>query len=83
MKPSSKKKHPPQDLPIGTLHKIQDFLPSPEKLMQECFGSKKITITLDYETIKSFKLMAERADTKYQTLIREVLKRYAHRYEHR
>ena len=66
---------------MGALHKMKDFLPSPEQLMSECFGSKKITITLEYETIKSFRLMAERSETKYQTLIREVLKRYARLYE--
>ena len=58
--------------------KIMDkgFLPSPEELARAPVNVK-ITIKLTYETIEFFKEVADKHNTSYQRLIRQVLDEYA------
>ncbi len=74
-----KKKTFNQDMPIGKLTKIKDFLPPPAKLAipEE---TTKITISLRKSSIEFFKSQAERYRTKYQRMIRELIDRYATQY---
>ena len=77
MKKKTKKFDP--DMPIGKLTRIPNFLPPPDQLVPP--GQVvKITISLDQESLLFFKKTAEKLGTKYQRMIREVLKRYAQAY---
>ena len=67
------------DKPIGSLKKIDDFLPAPEKLIPSV-ATKKVTISLDETTIKFFKTQANKRHKKYQQMIREVLRLYAEKF---
>ena len=68
-----------EDMPIGKLTRVKDFLPSPEELV---ISEKKlkITIELDEKTVNFFKNFAEKHDAKYQRMMREVLASYAKKY---
>lgn len=68
-----------ENMPVGRLIPIRDFLPPPDKLFSK-EEKTKITITLDSATVQFFKKAARRAGLKYQRVIREVLKGYAARY---
>ena len=58
---------------------ISDFLPPPEELVLK--ESKiKVTIALSSRSIEFFKTHAKKNNTKYQTMIYEVLDRYAQNY---
>lgn len=70
------KKQRRTDKPIGALTKVTDFLPAPSKLVPREY-LKKITLTVDDETIAFFKSTAKALGTKYQKMMREVLKNYA------
>lgn len=65
--------------PVGKLTRVPDFLPSPEMLMQP-ENVTKITISIDTDTIEFFKEVAKKNGTKYQRMMREVLKSYARRF---
>ena len=68
-----------QDMPIGKLVRIKDFLPSPAELaLPE--ETTKITISLKKSSVEFFKHQAELYRTKYQRMIRELLDRYAMQY---
>ncbi len=67
------------DRPYGKLTFIKDDLPSPEELA-ESFKTKKITIDVEEVTLDFFKKKAEYSKSKYQRLMREVLKEYAKKY---
>ena|SRR3989338_1800396 len=67
------------DRPYGKLTFIKDDLPSPEELA-ESFRTKKITIDVEEVTLDFFKKKAEYSKSKYQRLMREVLKEYAKKY---
>lgn len=67
------------DKPAGKLNRIADFLPPPEELLPQ-EKVTKITITLDIETIAFFKATAKKHGTKYQRMMREVLRGYAQKY---
>ena len=67
------------DRPYGKLTFIKDDLPSPEELA-ESFRTKKITIDVEEVTLDFFRKRAERSKSKYQRLMREVLKEYAKKY---
>jgi predicted DNA binding CopG/RHH family protein len=58
---------------------IDDFLPPPEQLIRRS-KKEKITITLDSTAVRFFKTEAKRQNTKYQTMINEVVSRYAEQY---
>ncbi len=79
MKKKTRKNIHDDDKPIGKLSAIADFLPPPHELMGK-EQNVKITIALDEETIKFFKHEALTHHTKYQKMMREVLKGYARKY---
>lgn len=67
------------DMPVGELHRIENFLPPPEKLIfpEE---SVKVTIALSRKSIDFFKHFAKLHQTKYQRMIRQVVDRYVGLY---
>lgn len=67
------------DRPVGKIRVVDDFLPSPKDLAKT-FMTKKVTIDIEYETLEFFRRCAEKSGSKYQRLIREVLKAYAKRF---
>ena len=67
------------DEPIGSLREIADFLPPPSDLLPKD-DVIKITLTIDNDTVDFFKEVAKESGTKYQRMMREVLKGYAKRY---
>lgn len=77
MKKRTKDKY--HDMPIGKLIEIPNFLPPPDQLVPP--GKiVKVTISLDQKSLLFFKDMAEKLGTKYQRMIREVLRRYVANY---
>ncbi len=68
------------DKPIGKLTRIPDFLPPPEELFPK-EKLTKITIAVDNETLEFFKATAKKSGTKYQRMIRELLRHYALNYK--
>lgn len=58
---------------------IEDFLPSPDKLVlkQE---KEKITIALDKHNVDLFKHYAKKHNAKYQTMMNDVLGAYADKH---
>lgn len=79
MKKKTTRKKAHSDEPIGNLKRISDFLPPPNQLLPS-EETRKITLVLDDETIESFRNMASENGTKYQRMMREVLKGYAKKY---
>ncbi len=69
------------DMPQGEVHIVNDFLPPPDKLVRPEEMSVKITMKIDPATVKIFKKLADQNNTKYQKMMREVLKRYASKFE--
>ncbi len=63
------------DLPLGRLKEVADFLPPPEKLVSP-EETVKVTLALDRQSLEFFKNKAARLGTKYQKMIRELLKSY-------
>ena len=57
-----------------------DFLTAPNKLTKK-ETKIKITIALQQKTIDFFKSYAKKNDTKYQTMINEVLDKYVQKYK--
>ena len=74
-----KKKTIHQDMPIGKLTKIKDFLPPPNALVTT-EETVKVTISLKKASVAFFKHEADKHHTKYQKMIRELLDRYATQY---
>lgn len=74
-----RKKRKNNDKPIGKLTRIDDFLPSPEKLLLPK-ESVKITISLSKSSIDFFKEQAKLHNVKYQQMIRRLIDKYASRY---
>jgi BrnA antitoxin of type II toxin-antitoxin system len=81
MKKKRKYRHDP-NYPIGKLTPVPDFLPPPEELFPPD-EKLKVTIELDCESVKFFKSQAERHGSKYQRMMREVLRRYARHHTKR
>jgi hypothetical protein len=79
MKKKTKMSKHNDDMPIGKLTRVRDFLPPPEQLVL-ADKKLKITIELDEKTVNFFKDYAEKHDAKYQRMMREVLKTYAQKY---
>jgi predicted DNA binding CopG/RHH family protein len=67
------------DEPIGNLKRVADFLPPPSELLPREVALK-ITLSIDSETVDFFKKVAKKSGTKYQRMMREVLKGYAKKY---
>jgi predicted DNA binding CopG/RHH family protein len=59
---------------------IEDFLPPPEKLVFKR-PSIKVTLALSQESVEFFKQKAKDHRVSYQAMIREVVQRYAERYQ--
>jgi hypothetical protein len=66
-----------EDMPIGKLTGIPDFLPPPDQLIFPGDKLAKITLLIDLKSLEFYRQSAKRHHTKYQRLIREVLRRYA------
>ena len=73
------KKTTRRDLPFGRLKEVADFLPPPEKLVA-AGEMVKVTIAFDRESLEFFKKKAAKHGTKYQKMIREVIRGYASRW---
>jgi len=67
------------DKPIGKLKVVADFLPPPDQLLSKG-DMVKITLAVDKSTLRFFKVAAKTSKSKYQKMMREVLKRYASQY---
>ena len=74
-----KKKMIDQNMPVGKLKKVNDFLPPPNALVMP-EETVKVTISLKKASVVFFKTEASKHHTKYQKMIRELLDRYATRY---
>ncbi len=59
---------------------IDDFLPSPEKLIKK-EDTLKITILLSKNSINFFKEKAKKIGVPYQTMIKTVLDKYTNHYQ--
>ena len=59
---------------------ISDFLPPPNELVLK-ESKVKVTIALSSRSVDFFKKHAKKNNTKYQTMIYEVLDRYAANYQ--
>lgn len=70
-----------EDMPIGKLTRVKDFLPPPDQLVLPQEEVMKVTIALNRSSVNFFKRQAKKHHTKYQRMIRQVLDRYASRYE--
>lgn len=68
-----------ENMPIGKLTEIPNFLPSPEELVFPN-DTVKVTLNLKRSSVVFFKRKARRCHTKYQKMIREVIDRYASQY---
>ena len=75
------KKQKDNDMPIGKLNMIDDFLPSPEELTQ-AEETQKVTIALNKSSIDFFKRLANKNRTKYQPMIRKLIEKYVEKYSH-
>ena len=58
---------------------VADFLPPPNELRRQ-ERKKKITISLDSDILHFFRNVAKRQNTKYQTMINDVLLSYTKHY---
>ena len=65
-----------EDMPKGPLRVIRDFLPPPDDLVLPD-DHIRVTLFLDRQSVDFFKTHAKRLGSKYQRMMREVLKRYA------
>ena len=63
------------DEPLEMGRRVDDFLPRPEQLVFRPKGVK-VTITLSEESIAYFKNEAERLQTPYQRMIRNLIDEY-------
>ncbi len=68
-----------EDMPIGKLTEVPNFLPPPEKLVFP-EDTVKVTLSLTKSSIDFFKREAHKHHTKYQKMIREVVDRYARKF---
>lgn len=68
------------DMPYGKITRVPDFLPAPHELV---FPEEtvKVTLSLKKSSIDFFKRAAKKHHTKYQKMIREVLDKYASKFE--
>lgn len=65
--------------PIGDIKLIEDFLPSPEKLVMK-EKTVKVTLALTKQSIDFFKKEAKKHHTRYQTMIRKLLEQYTEHF---
>lgn len=69
------------DGPIGEIKIIEDFLPSPDKLVFK-EDNIKVTLGLSRRSVEFFKREAKKNHTQYQKMIRKLLDFYAAHHEH-
>ena len=74
-----KKHRMDQDMPIGELKRIDDFLPPPMELAVP-EHTVMVTLRLSEKSVEFFKQQAKRYHTKYQKMLRFLVDRYAERY---
>lgn len=67
------------DEPIGELKVVRDFLPPPSELVFK-EDAIKVTIVLNRSSVAFFKKEADRLNTPYQRMIRNLLDLYASKY---
>ena len=74
-----KKRQHEDDMPMGKLTRVKDFLPPPHELN---FGNDKVKVTMELSrsSVNFFKDAAIKHGGKYQNLIRQVLDYYAAHY---
>src|ERR1035438_5050125 len=65
-----------EDGPSRLARVFRNFLPPPEELFP-VEDTLKITLRLDRQSVDFYKERARRHGTKYQRMMREILKRYA------
>ena len=67
------------DMPIGKVKGVPDFLPPPEELV---FPDEtvKVTLSLTKSSVEFFKRQAQKNHIKYQKMIRELVDRYSKQY---
>jgi predicted DNA binding CopG/RHH family protein len=59
---------------------IDDFLPPPEELVFKV-PKVKVTMSMSTRTVNIFKTYAKKNNLSYQTMINEVVDRYAQKYQ--
>ena len=69
------------DEPLGEIHVVQDFLPSPSELAFREEGVK-VTLALSKKSVEFFKAEASRHHTQYQRMIRRLLDAYVDTHSH-
>jgi predicted DNA binding CopG/RHH family protein len=74
-----KKKTSYQDMPVGELTRVKDFLPSPDHLAVPA-QQVKVTLALKRSSVEFFKKAARQHHTKYQRMLRDLIDRYAEHY---
>ncbi len=67
------------DIPVGKIKVVADFLPPPDQLIP-VKETVKVTLALDKDSLMFFKKSAAKQGVKYQRMIREVLSGYARKY---
>lgn len=73
------KKKIDNDMPVGKLTKLNDFLPPPEALVLPQ-KTVKVTLRLTESSLQFFKIAAKKHHTKYQQMIRSLIDSYAGKY---
>jgi len=74
-----KKLESEQDMPIGELRRIEDFLPPPSELAVP-EQTIMVTLRLKESSVDFFKRQAKKHHTKYQKMLRSLVDKYVERY---
>jgi spore coat polysaccharide biosynthesis protein SpsF (cytidylyltransferase family) len=69
------------DEAIFTSKRLEDILPSPDKLVKK-EETVKVTISLSQKSVKFFKKRAEKQGVPYQNMIKSLIDKYADYYSH-
>ena len=64
---------------IGNIKVVEDFLPKPEELVLRD-NTVNITLNLSKSSVEFFKKLAEKHNSQYQKLIKNLLDTYTSRY---
>ena len=62
---------------IGELHRVRDELPSIDELTAKSGRQTKVTLALDNDALSFFKREAQRRNTSYQRMIRNLVRAYS------
>ena len=66
---------------FGRLKEVDNFLPSPEKLVFKKLKTVRVTMELDKDSVDYFKQEAKRLGGSYQRMIRNLVKDYARHHK--